>query len=88
VSCEAGLSWLYDLQLFGIKLGLRNIEELLTRLGNPQRDFACVHVAGTNGKGSVSLLLAEICRHAGYRTGLYTSPHLHCLSGDCRRLAC
>ena len=73
----AGLDWLYALQHFGIKLGLRNIRELLAGLGNPHQGLRCVHVAGTNGKGSVSLLLSEICRQAGYRVGLYTSPHLH-----------
>jgi dihydrofolate synthase/folylpolyglutamate synthase len=77
VNCEASLAWLYSLQQFGIKLGLQNIRELLSRLDNPQRAFPCLHIAGTNGKGSVSVFLAEICRHAGYRVGLYTSPHLH-----------
>lgn len=74
---DESLAWLYGLQQFGIKLGLQNIRELLARLGQPQRDFRCLHVAGTNGKGSVSAFLAEMLRHAGYRTGLYTSPHLH-----------
>lgn len=74
------LAYLYGLQQFGIKLGLQNVRELLGRLGNPQAGLPCVHVAGTNGKGSVSVLLAEILRHAGYRVGLYTSPHLHCFS--------
>lgn len=71
------LAYLYGLQLFGIKLGLQNIRELLRRLDNPQNGLRCLHVAGTNGKGSVSVFLAEMLRHAGYRTGLYTSPHLH-----------
>lgn len=72
----AGLDWLYALQHFGIKLGLCNIQELLNRLDNPHHGLSCAHVAGTNGKGSVSLLLSEICRCSGYRVGLYTSPHL------------
>ena len=80
MSGETGLSWLYALQYFGIKLGLQNIRELLSRLGNPHQGLPCIHVAGTNGKGSVSLFLSEICRHAGYRVGLYTSPHLHCFT--------
>jgi len=80
VNDGTGLSWLYALQYFGIKLGLQNIRELLSRLGNPHHGLPCVHVAGTNGKGSVSLFLSEICRHAGYRVGLYTSPHLHCFT--------
>jgi dihydrofolate synthase/folylpolyglutamate synthase len=59
-----------------VKLGLDNIKELLQRLGDPQDEFRCVHVAGTNGKGSVSAMLASILREQGYRTGLYTSPHM------------
>lgn len=77
---DESLAYLYDLQRFGIKLGLQNIRALLERLGNPQAGLRCLHVAGTNGKGSVSVLLAEILRHAGYRTGLYTSPHLQCFT--------
>lgn len=77
---DESLAYLYGLQQFGIKLGLENIRGLLRRLGNPQNSLRCLHVAGTNGKGSVSVLLAEMLRHAGYRTGLYTSPHLHCFT--------
>jgi dihydrofolate synthase/folylpolyglutamate synthase len=80
VTTDESLAYLYGLQQFGIKLGLDNIRNLLLRLGNPQEGLRCVHVAGTNGKGSVSVLLAEILRHAGYRVGLYTSPHLHCFT--------
>jgi dihydrofolate synthase/folylpolyglutamate synthase len=71
------LDYLYGLQQFGIKLGLENIRELLERLGGPQGDYRIVHVAGTNGKGSVCACLAEILKAGGYRVGLYTSPHLH-----------
>lgn len=74
---DESLAWLYGLQQFGIKLGLANIRELLRRLGEPQAALRCVHVAGTNGKGSVCTLLAEMLQQAGYRVGLYTSPHLH-----------
>jgi len=59
-----------------IKLGLRNIELLLRSLGNPQRQFDAVQIAGTNGKGSTAVMLDSICRAAGISTGLYTSPHL------------
>ena len=52
------------------------MQHLLARLGNPQKELKCVHVAGTNGKGSTCALLASILQRAGYRTGLYTSPHL------------
>ena len=71
------LDYLYGLQRFGIKLGLENIRALLTRLGHPERDFDILHVGGSNGKGSVAATLAEILVRAGYRVGLYTSPHLH-----------
>lgn len=59
-----------------IKLGLRNTESLLADLGDPQRSFPAVQIAGTNGKGSTAVVLDSICRAAGIRTGLYTSPHL------------
>lgn len=58
------------------KKDLTNTIALLDVLGHPEAQFACIHVAGTNGKGSVSNLLASICAEAGYSTGLYTSPHL------------
>lgn len=58
------------------KPGLRNIRKLCTALGNPQESFLTIHVAGTNGKGSVASMLAAILNAAGYRTGLFTSPHL------------
>jgi dihydrofolate synthase/folylpolyglutamate synthase len=60
----------------GIKLGLSNVRMLLGFLGDPQERFGAVHVAGSNGKGSVSSMTASILRSAGHRTGLYTSPHL------------
>ncbi|HVF27283.1 MAG TPA: Mur ligase family protein, partial [Pyrinomonadaceae bacterium] len=59
-----------------IKLGLSNTERLFNALGNPQRSFQSVQVAGTNGKGSTSAMLDAICRAARINTGLYTSPHL------------
>ena len=60
----------------GIKPGTEAITALLAELGDPQETFLCVHVAGTNGKGSVSAILDSILRAAGLKTGLYTSPHL------------
>ncbi len=59
-----------------IKLGLRNTELLLAALDNPERTFQSVQIAGTNGKGSTAAMLDSICRAAGIKTGLYTSPHL------------
>ena len=58
------------------KPGLERIAAFCQHIGNPQRNFYTIHVAGTNGKGSVSHMLASILREAGYRTGLFTSPHL------------
>jgi dihydrofolate synthase/folylpolyglutamate synthase len=67
---------LFALEQFGIKLGLDNIRSLLAALGNPQLAFGSVHVAGTNGKGSVTAMVERALRNAGHRTGRYTSPHL------------
>src|SRR4026208_1837026 len=58
------------------KKDLTNIRKLCEVLGNPQEKFKSIHIAGTNGKGSVSHMLAAILQTAGYKTGLYTSPHL------------
>ena len=74
---SSSLDYLYGLQRFGIKLGLENIQALLARLGHPERSFRIIHVAGSNGKGSVCATLAEILHQGGYSTGRYTSPHLH-----------
>lgn len=60
----------------GTTFGLARINELLDKMGRPERDLKFVHVAGTNGKGSTCALLASILQKAGYRTGLYTSPYL------------
>lgn len=67
---------MYGLRRFGIKLGLATIRNILKNLGNPQNNFQSIHVAGTNGKGSVASVLASILKAAGYKVGLYTSPHL------------
>lgn len=67
---------MYGLRRFGIKLGLATISNILKGLGNPQDNFKSIHVAGTNGKGSVASTLAAILHAAGYSVGLYTSPHL------------
>jgi dihydrofolate synthase/folylpolyglutamate synthase len=68
--------WMFGLERFGIKLGLDNIKEFLGRLDNPERGFRSIHVTGTNGKGSVCAIAAEILRAHGLRVGLYTSPHM------------
>lgn len=58
------------------KADIKNTEALMERLGHPEKQLRCIHVAGTNGKGSVSHMLASIMQQAGYKVGLYTSPHL------------
>ncbi|MBA2503413.1 MAG: bifunctional folylpolyglutamate synthase/dihydrofolate synthase [Pyrinomonadaceae bacterium] len=63
-------------ETLAMKLGLDNIKRLLRRLGDPQRSYAAVQLAGTNGKGSTAVMLDSICRRASLNVGLYTSPHL------------
>ncbi len=70
------IEWLYGLQHFGVKLGLENIRGLLRVLGSPQQGFRSIHVAGTNGKGSVGAMIDALLGAAGVRAGLFTSPHL------------
>jgi len=70
------LKEMFGLHRFGIKLGLDVIRDILNGLGNPQAKLRCIHVAGTNGKGSIASALSAILQAAGYRVGLYTSPHL------------
>lgn len=70
------LDYSASLLKFGIRLGLERFRELLQRVGDPHTAFRAVHVAGTNGKGSTTTLIASVLREAGYRTGCYLSPHL------------
>lgn len=70
------IDYLYNLEHFGVKLGLTNINVLLDRLGRPEKKFPIIHVAGTNGKGSVCAFLTHILMQAGYKTGRLTSPHV------------
>jgi len=73
---EAACRYLDDLQMHKIKLGLEAMQSILAQLGSPERKTPAVHVAGTNGKGSVCSMLRSVMTEAGYKTGLYTSPHL------------
>ncbi|HKM09467.1 MAG TPA: folylpolyglutamate synthase/dihydrofolate synthase family protein [Candidatus Methanomethylophilaceae archaeon] len=75
-SKEDFLDWLYGLSAHGIKLGLKSITELLRRLGDPQDSFSSVHVAGTDGKGSICATISSILIESGVTTGLFVSPHL------------
>jgi dihydrofolate synthase/folylpolyglutamate synthase len=70
------LAYLYGLERFGMVFGLENISRLLQVLGDPHHDLQVIHVGGTNGKGSVSAMMASVLQEEGYRIGLYTSPHL------------
>jgi dihydrofolate synthase / folylpolyglutamate synthase len=76
VNYKEALAWLYGLQRFGIKLGLENIRRLIAELDVDLGKARVIHVAGTNGKGSVCAMIDSICRAAKYHTGLFTSPHL------------
>jgi len=76
VTYQEAIDWLYELRLLGSKLGLENPRQLAALAGNPHQSLKIIHVAGTNGKGSVCAMLESIYRAAGYKTGLYTSPHL------------
>ena len=73
---ENAINILTNEKNFKIDLGLERIEKILELLGNPQDQLNCIHVAGTNGKGSVCAILHSILKEAGYKTGLYTSPHI------------
>ncbi|MEW5767012.1 MAG: folylpolyglutamate synthase/dihydrofolate synthase family protein [bacterium] len=73
---KAAVDFIESRQLFGIQLGLSNISELLSRLGHPERSLRAVHIAGTNGKGSVAAYLGAVLSEAGCKVGVYTSPHL------------
>ena len=70
------IDFLFSLQRFGIKLGLENMNRMLQAFGNPHKNLKAVHIGGSNGKGSVAAFVAKIFQKAGYRVGLYTSPHL------------
>jgi len=70
------IEYLYSLRLFGMKLGLDNTFRLAAAVGNPHARLRFIHVAGTNGKGSTCAMLESIYRAAGWRVGLFTSPHL------------
>lgn len=69
-------SYLESLNVDKMRFGLKSITGLLSRLGNPQKSYKTIIIAGTNGKGSTAAMTASILHHAGYKVGLYTSPHL------------
>src|SRR3989344_6322777 len=73
---EKLLDYLYSLRRFGMRPGTESIAKIMKELGDPQSKLKCIHVTGTNGKGSVCAMLDSILHSAGYKAGLYTSPHL------------
>jgi dihydrofolate synthase / folylpolyglutamate synthase len=70
------IAYLSGIRMFGQQLGLERMQQLLDQIGHPERTLRFIHIAGTNGKGSVAAMCHSILTAAGYRTGLYTSPHL------------
>ncbi len=70
------IEWLYSFEKYGIKLSLERIVFICQKLGKPQNNYDVIHVGGTNGKGSVCKYISSILTSAGYRVGLYTSPHI------------
>ncbi|WP_085992915.1 bifunctional folylpolyglutamate synthase/dihydrofolate synthase [Oceanobacillus senegalensis] len=73
---DEALDYIHSPKYHGMRLGLDNIRELMTKLGNPQKRLKFIHIAGTNGKGSVASYLSHILTKAGYKTGLFTSPYI------------
>ena len=76
MTIQAAEDFLFQLEKFGMKLDLQNIGRLMGYAGNPHENLKVVHVAGTNGKGSTSAAIASVFTSAGYKVGLYTSPHI------------
>jgi folylpolyglutamate synthase/dihydrofolate synthase len=76
MSYNGTINYLYNLRKHGIKFGLNNISRLMSALDNPHKSFLSIHVAGTNGKGSTSAIIASILKTAGPKVGLFTSPHI------------
>ena len=76
MTCQEAIQYIHSFPWHGNKPGLERITALLDAIGNPQRTVRCIHVAGTNGKGSVCAMLDSILRAEGYRTGMFTSPYI------------
>ena len=76
MDANEAIRWIHSRRYTGHKNGLENTRALLAALGNPERGFLSLHIAGTNGKGSTAAMCDSCLRHSGYATGLYTSPYL------------
>jgi dihydrofolate synthase/folylpolyglutamate synthase len=87
---DESVRYLFSLghETLALKLGLKTTELLLNALNDPQRSYPSVQIAGTNGKGSTAVVLDSICRAAGIKTGLYTSPHLSSITERIRTSGC
>ncbi|HBR35072.1 MAG TPA: bifunctional folylpolyglutamate synthase/dihydrofolate synthase, partial [Firmicutes bacterium] len=81
---EQALTYIHSRNRFGIKLGLERMRALLKLLGAPHAKYPAIHIAGTNGKGSTTALVSTVLKEAGYKVGVFTSPHL---SSYCERLS-
>lgn len=77
---EEALTYIHSVIWRGKRLGLSRITELLRLMGNPEKELKFVHIAGTNGKGSTAAMTASVLQEAGYRTGLFISPFIHCFN--------
>lgn len=73
---QSAVKFILSREFFGMKLGLENIRSFLDDIGSPQTKYKTIHISGTNGKGSTAAMVASILKHQGYKTGLFTSPHL------------
>ena len=73
---KRALEELYSMKEWKFRLGLKNMRVLLKKLGNPEKKLKCIHITGTNGKGSVCAMISSVLIDAGYKVGMYTSPHL------------
>jgi len=76
ISYKSAERFLLSREFFGMKLGLENITEFLKSINSPQNKYLTIHISGTNGKGSTAAMLAAVFQAQGYKTGLFTSPHL------------
>ena len=77
MTAQEAIAYIESVSWKGSVPGLERPQELLRRMGNPEKSLKYIHIGGTNGKGSTAAVLASILQTAGYKTGLYTSPHIH-----------
>lgn len=80
MNIQEAMGYISQTQWMGSRLGLSRMEELLNYMDNPQKKLKFIHIAGSNGKGSTASMLASVLIEAGYKTGLYTSPFIHCFN--------